>query len=99
MTSPTPDTPEDGDFTSWLEKRGTPPSAAASPTDPVPPAPTEYTPRKQTVEDVLVHGETPTEEFIEEWRAADDVPLPSDEEMERQALEAGGEDGDPETPE
>jgi hypothetical protein len=93
------DAPPDGDYASWLEKRGGVPAAPAAPATPDPCAPLEYVPRKQTLDDVLVHGETPTEEFLKEFHEQNDTPVPSDEDMERQALEAGGEDGDPETPE
>lgn len=94
MTSPTKpdDTPQDGADTYWLEKRGAPGAPATAPAE------TEA-PRKQTLEDVLVRGEVPTDAFAEEFREQNDAPLPSDEEIERQALEAGGDDDDPETPE
>lgn len=100
----TPDTPEDGDYAAWLEQqqgraaRGAP-APGPEPSPDLTPVLDEEGPRKQTVEDVLVHGEEPTDEFLQEWRAADEVPMPSDEDLERQALEAGGQDGDPGTPE
>lgn len=96
-----PDTsPKDGDFASYLEgKIGRPanaPDAAASVganTSALAEAP------RQTVQQVLVEGEEPTEEFLEEWNAVKSAPELSDEEFERQALDAPGEDGDPSTPE
>jgi hypothetical protein len=63
------------------------------------PEPPEDKPREQSLHDVLVHGEEPTEAFLEDFRALEEAPEVSDEEMERQALEAGGDDGDPATPE
>jgi hypothetical protein len=54
---------------------------------------------RQTIEQVLVEGQEPTEEFVEDWNAVQSAPELSDEEFERQALEAPGEDGDPSTPE
>ena len=101
MTRKTPDAPKDGDYAKWLEQQGTRAPDASAPTmeqDSVAAAPAEAGPRKQTIEDVLVLGEEPTEEFLEEWRGADEFPVPSDDELERQALEAGAEDGNPETP-
>lgn len=56
-------------------------------------------PEKQTIEDILLNGEEPTEEFLEEIIALNKAPELSDEEFERQALEAPGADGDPNTPE
>ena len=94
------DTPKDGDFASYLEGMASRPPrpSDAEPTvgenngDPV------EVPR-QTIQQVLVDGEEPTEEVLEEWNALENAPDVSDEELARQALEAGGEDGDPNTPE
>lgn len=100
MTRKTPGAPKDGDYAAWLEQQ----RGAAAPAAPVPPADLEPTldeegPREQTLEDVLVRGEEPNEEFLERFRALEEAPELTDEEMERQALEAGGEDGDAGTPE
>lgn len=82
-------TPKDGDFASMLEQAGkTAPQAAGA----------GGTPR-QTLDQVLVEGEEPTEEFLEDFNALREAPKVSDEELERQALEAGGADGDAATPE
>ena len=54
---------------------------------------------KQTLEDVLFNGEEPTEAFLEELAVLNAVPPLADDEFERQALEAPGDDGDPCTPE
>ncbi|MDP2064984.1 MAG: hypothetical protein Q8K38_03325 [Burkholderiaceae bacterium] len=53
----------------------------------------------QKLEEVLLEHEEPTAEFLEELAALEDAPPLSDEELARQALEAGGEDGDSSTPE
>jgi len=54
---------------------------------------------RQKLEEVLLEHEEPTEEFLEELRALEGAPPLSDEELARQALEAGGGDGDAATPE
>ncbi len=96
MTSP--DMPKDGDFASYLEgkmsRSAEIPDAAMSVNAIVP----ADAPR-QTIEQILVEGQEPTEEFLEAWNAGQDEPELSDEELERQALEASGDDGDPSTPE
>ena len=101
MSKPDTDTPPDGDFASYLE--GKRKQAAPRSPDPwTPPATDSGTPGtkpRQTVQQVLVDGEDPTDEFLEEWIAAEALPELSDEEFERQALEAPGDDGDPQTPE
>ena len=93
----TPGTPQDGDFASHLERQG-----ASAPADTMPdrdPPGEEAQPREQNLQDVLVGGEGPTEDFLEKFRALQEAPEPDDEALERQALEAGGGDGDPRTPE
>lgn len=98
MTSP--DMPKDGDFASYLEgkrdRSAEVPDAAMS-VDVTASLPAEVP--RQTIEQILVEGQEPTEEFLEEWIAGQREPELSDEELERQALEAPGEDGDPSTPE
>ena len=95
-TPKTPATPPDGDFASWLDPQR---ESAPVPTPDRDPPGEEAQPREQTLQDVLVDGAEPTEDFLEKFRALQEAPELSDEEMERQALEAGGEDGDPATPE
>ena len=94
------DAPEDGDFASYLEgkKKGAlaAPESATDAGDNGGPPP--QSPR-QTIEQVLVEGEEPTEEFLEEWNAIQALPEVSDEELARQALDAPGDDGDPRTAE
>jgi hypothetical protein len=83
------DTSEDGDFAAQLEQLARQASASDLPA----------ATRSQSIEDVLVHGEEPSDEFIEEMRTLNSAPALSDEELERQALEHPGADGDPRTPE
>lgn len=101
-----PDTPKDGDFAAYLESKvlasdrhrnATAGTSAASQTPPdSTPAQDE---RRQTIADILVAGEEPTDEFLEEFNALENAPPWSDEELARLALEHPGEDGDPHTPE
>lgn len=55
--------------------------------------------RRQTLPDVLAHGEEPTEEFLEEFVALREAPPVSDEDLAEQALNHPGVDGDARTPE
>ena len=86
------DGPHDGDFASYLERRAKAPPAASPPD-------AQAEPARQTLDQVLPGGEEPTREALEEFRELAEAPDVSDEELTRQALEAGGEDGDPDTPE
>lgn len=98
MTSP--DVPKNGDFASYLEgKVGRPPDSPDAAASVGASASASADAPRQTIEQVLVKGQEPTEEFLEEWNAVQSAPDLSDEEFERQALEAPGEDGDPGTPE
>lgn len=94
------DTPSNGDFASLLEGKAkdAQPPAIQSPDATRAVDPAAIRPR-QTVEDVLVHGEAPTEEFLEEWNELESLPELSDEELAQQALNAPGDDGDINTPE
>lgn len=85
-----PDTPKDGDFAALLESKA---AAAALPSDP------ERLGPGQTLDDVLIDGEEPTAELLEELAALENAPPLSDEELTRQAIEHPGADGDPSTPE
>ena len=100
------DTPKDGDFAAYLERKaqaapgqgpGIGPSTDAPMAHESPSAPSEA--KRQTINDVLVNGEEPTEEFLEEVHALEAAPELSDEELERQALQHPGADGDNRTPE
>ena len=85
MTSP--DTPKDGDFASYLEAKSRNRST-------IPP---EQGGELNIQTDVP--GEEPSDEFLEEWNALENAPELSDEELEKQALSAPGDDGDAQTPE
>ena len=97
-------TPKDGDFANWVdgksealkfelgEKFPIPPSALHSPS-------LHVETSEQKLEEVLLEHEEPTQEFLDELAALEQAPPLSDEELARQALEAGGADGDSTTPE
>jgi hypothetical protein len=103
------DAPKDGDFAAYLERKvpATPrhdavsatPAAAAKETPSPEPAHAVPGTIRQTINDVLVDGEEPTDEFLAEINALESAEPLSDEEFDRQALEHPGEDGDPRTPE
>ena len=56
-------------------------------------------PTREFLEEVLLEHEEPTQEFLDELAALERAPPLSDEELARQALDAGGGDGDSSTPE
>ena len=97
-------TPKDGDFAHWIEEKSEALKFELGDKFPVPPT-TLVSPSvhvetaRQKLEEVLLEHEEPTEEFLEELRALEGAPPLSDEELARQALEAGGDDGDNTTPE
>jgi len=89
------DTPKDGDFAAFLERKAADaPAAAAALADEA----VQATPC-QTLDDILVGGEEPTAEFLESIDALRRAEPLSDEELARQALAHPGADGDPSTPE
>jgi hypothetical protein len=93
-------TPKDGDFASYLDavsKKNIVAPEFRSLADGV--FPQERKAEPQTIEQVLVEGQEPTDEFLEEFNALAAAPELCDEEFERQALAAPGDDGDPSTPE
>ena len=97
-------TPKDGDFAHWVEEKSealkfelgekfsVPPTALHSPS-------LHVETGQQKLEEVLLGHEEPTQEFLDELAALEQAPPLSDEELARQALEAGGGDGDSATPE
>jgi hypothetical protein len=97
-------TPKDGDFAHWVEEKSealkfelgekfpVPPTALQSPS-------VHVETSQQKLEEVLLEHEEPTQEFLDELAALEQAPPLSDEELARQALEAGGDDGDSSTPE
>ncbi len=98
------DTPKDGDFAHWIDEKAEALKFELGEKFPVPPT-TLHSPSvhvetaQQKLEEVLLEHEAPTEEFLEELNALEEAPQLSDEELTRQALEAGGADGDSKTPE
>ena len=98
------DMPKDGDFTNWVDEKTEALKFTLGEKFPV--LPTElHSPSvhvetgKQRLEEVLLEHEEPTPEFLEELAALEQAPPLSDEELARQALEAGGGDDDNSTPE
>lgn len=90
----------DGDFASYVEGVQKSSDRTSQPREEIPAnAGHSAEGREQSIEDVVVHGEEPTNEFLEEWNAIQNAPELSDEELARQALSAPGDDGDPTTPE
>ena len=98
------DTPKDGDFSAWVDEKAEALKFELGEKFPVPSTelhsdsvPLETSVQK--LEEVLLEHETPTPEFLAELQALKDAPPLSEEELNRQALEAGGADGDITTPE
>ncbi|MGC1172660.1 hypothetical protein [Polaromonas sp.] len=98
------DTPKDGDFATWVDNKAEALKFELGEKFPVPPtelhSPSVHMETaQQKLEEVLLEHEEPTAEFLEELRALEEAPPLNDEELARQALEAGGDDGDAATPE
>lgn len=97
-------TPKDGDFAHWVESKSEALKFELGEKFPVPPT-TLHSPSvhvetsQQKLEEVLLEHEEPTQELLDELSALEQAPPLSDEELDRQALEAGGGDGDSSTPE
>ena len=97
-------TPRNGDFAQWVEDKSEALKFELGEKFPVPPtelhSPSLHVETgHQKLEEVLLEHEEPTPEFLEELAALEDAPPLSDEELSRQALEAGGADDDSSTPE
>ena len=95
-------TPPANDFVRWVEEKSD--AVMADIGDKFPPATSgveaihaETT--TQRIEEVLLGHEQPDDALLEELAALEDAPPLSDEELARQALESGGADADPTTPE
>ena len=95
-------TPPANDFVRWVEEKSD--AVMADIGDKFPPATSgveaihaETT--TQRIEEVLLGHEQPDDALLEELAALEDAPPLSDEELARQALEDGGGDADPTTPE
>ncbi|CAN5289666.1 hypothetical protein BH10PSE16_BH10PSE16_00360 [soil metagenome] len=95
-------TPPGNDFVRWVEEKSE--TVIADLGDKFPPATSgpeaihaeTFT---QRIEEVLLGHEPPDQALLEELAALEDAPPLSDEELARQALEDGGADADPATPE
>ena len=97
-------TPKDGDFAHWIEQKSEALKFELGEKFPVPPtalhSPSVHVETgQQKLEEVLLEHEQPTQEFLDELAALEQAPPISDEELARQAFEAGGADGDNKTPE
>ena len=98
------DTPKNGDFAHWVEEKSEALKHELGDMFPVPPtvlnsASLHPETGRQKLEEVLLEHESPTEELLEEIADLEHAEPLSDEELARQALEAGGGDGDSSTPE
>ncbi|MBA3593599.1 MAG: hypothetical protein M3Q12_09315 [Pseudomonadota bacterium] len=97
-------TPKDGDFANWVDEKSEALKFELGEKFPVPPTELHSSSAhaetsRQKLEEVLLEHEEPTAELLEEIQAMENAPPLSDEELARQALEAGGADGDAATPE
>ena len=96
--------PKDGDFANWVDGKSEALKFELGEKFPIPPT-ARHSPSlhvetsEQKLEEVLLEHEEPTQEFLDELAALEQAPPLSDEELARQALEAGGADGDSTTPE
>ena len=95
-------TPPANDFVRWVEEKSE--VVMADLGDKFPPATSgaqaiHAETSSQRIEEVLLGHEQPDDALLEELAALEDAPPLSDEELARQALESGGADADPATPE
>jgi hypothetical protein len=86
-------TPHDGNFAALFETQIKPVANNTTDDD------TFNTPTTQSIHDVLSNHAEPSAELLEELSALENAPPLTDEEIEKQALEHPGADGDPQTPE
>lgn len=98
------DTPKGGDFSNWVDEKSEALKFELGEKFPVPPTvlvsnSVHAETGQQKLEEVLLEHEEPTQAFLEEVAALEKAAPLSDEELDRQALEAGGADGDSSTPE
>ena len=98
------DTPNNSDFANWVEGKSEALKFELGEKFPVT-ANELHSPSvhvetgKQNLEEVLLGHEVPNDAFLEELADLQNAPPMSEEELARQALEAGGADGDSSTPE
>ena len=96
------DTPKEGEFAHWVEEKAEalkfelgekfPPATSGL-------AAVHAETFTQRIEEVLLGHEPPDAALLEELAALEEAPPLTDEELARQALEDGGDDADPATPE
>lgn len=97
-----PQNPAGNDFVRWVEEKSD--AVMSDLGDKFPPATSgtqalHAETATQRIEEVLLGHELPNEALLEELAALEEAPPLSDEELARQALEDGGNDNDPATPE
>ena len=95
---------KDGDFAQWVDEKTEALKFELGQKFPMPPtelhSPSLHVETsEQKLEEVLLEHEAPTEAFLDELHAMNAAPVLSDDELTRQALQAGGADGDSSTPE
>ena len=100
MTSSHP--PPSNDFARWVEEKSD--AVMADLSERFPPATSgpqavHAETSSQRIEEVLMGHEQPKEALLDELAALENAPPLSDAELERQALDDGGGDADPATPE
>ena len=98
------DTPKGGDFAHWVDEKSEALKFELGEKFPVPPTvlvsnSVHAETGQQKLEEVLLGHEQPTQAFLEEVAALEEAAPLSDEGLDRQAMEAGGADGDNNTPE
>lgn len=100
----TTDTPHEGDFSKLIDQQlelaaARLPALDRTVVHPSPEDHDEITVAHPTLEDVLLGNAEPTPEMLDELAALESAPELSEEELARQALAHGGDDGDASTPE
>ena len=96
------DAPKEGEFTHWVKDKSE--ALKYELGEKFPPATSgveaiHAETSSQRIEEVLLGHEQPDDALLEELAALEDAPPLSEEELARQALEDGGGDADPTTPE
>ena len=100
----TSQTPKGSEFAHWVDEKSEALKFELGEKFPVPPTvlfsnSVHAETGQQKLEEVLLEHEQPTQAFLEEVAALEEAAPLSDEELARQALAAGGADGDNSTPE
>ena len=94
--------PPSNDFARWVEEKSD--AVMADLSERFPPATSgpqavHAETSSQRIEEVLMGHEQPKDALLDELAALENAPPLSDDELERQALDDGGGDADPATPE